>query len=73
MIYTRWDLWTRAKDMIEVRMVTNDNNDDGYPDDEPVTVWEKTMPAKTALDMAGKSHTGYYGQSVDVYLDGKKI
>jgi hypothetical protein len=73
MIYTRWDLWTRANNMIEVRMETNDNNDDGYPDNEPVTVWERVMPEKKAREMAGKSHRGYYGQSVDVYLDGKKI
>ena len=73
MIYTRYDLTTLPNGKMKVRMETNDDNDDGYSDgDIAIGCWETTE--KVAYEIAGKkSHTGFYGQSVDVYLDGKKI
>ena len=73
MTYTRYDLTTLQNGRIKVRMETNDDNDDGYPDGN-VSIGEWETSEKTAYEIAGKkSHTGFYGQSVDVYLDGKKI
>lgn len=72
-IFTRFDLTTLGNGQMRIRMETNDNNDDGYPDNEPVTVWERETTEKSAREIAGKSRRGYYGQPVDVFLDGKKI
>jgi len=72
-IYTRWDITDRGNGRALLRMETNDDNDDGYIDPGPVAVWEKEMPMEQALEMAGKSHTGLYGQPVHVFLDLKRI
>ncbi len=74
MTYSRWDIWDTGDGNATIRSDTNDDNDDGYPDDE-VAVWEKqNVPMKLALNLAGqKSHIGLYGQPVDVYLDGRKV
>jgi len=79
--YTRWDLTSIPEDphspgtrRVHARMETNDDNDDGFPDAGPVTVWERDLTEAVALDLAGqKSHTGSHGQPVTVYLDEEKI
>lgn len=71
-IYSRWDITTLAEGKAHVRYETNDNDDDGHPDGE-VATWEKDVKIDVARDVTGVSRIGYYGQAVDVYLDGKKI
>jgi len=73
MIYTHYNLTSLPNNRMRVRMETNDDNDDGYPDgDVTIGEWETTV--KVAFEIAGKgSRIGWYGQPVDVYLDGKKI
>lgn len=71
--YTRYDITTLPDSKAHIRMTTNDDNDDGYPDGQDVS-WERDTAMQTAMKVAGyRSHTGYYGQPVDVYLDGKRI
>jgi hypothetical protein len=72
--YTIFDLTTIAPGKMHIRMETNDDNDDGYPDPGPITVWEKDTSEETARQVAGgKSRVGAYGQPVDVFVDGVKI
>lgn len=71
-IYSRWDITSLPKGKAHIRYETNDNDDDGCPDPGPVTVWEKDTTMSIARDVTGVSRIGYYGQAVDVYLDGKK-
>lgn len=72
--YTRWDISRLGAGLAHVRCETNDDNDDGIPDPGPPAVWEQNLTLKTALELAShKSHTGIYGQPVDVYVDGEKI
>jgi len=69
--YIRWDV-TSQGEMAHVRFETNDGNDDGYPDGN-VSVDEFEVTLKAALNIAGTSHTGCWGQPVNVYLDRRKI
>jgi len=71
--YTRWDISRLGAGLAHVRYETNDDNDDGVPD-PGLTVWEQNLTLKTDLELCGhKSHTGAYGQPVDVYIDGEKL
>lgn len=56
-----------------VAMATNDNNDDGYPEEvESWTMWAATL--KEAMQIAGgPSRIGLYGQPVLVTYEGRVI
>ena len=76
--YTIFRIVTLPDGAAEVTMETNDDDDDGYPDGK-VTFggpWKFRGPdgLEAAYGMTGRSsHRGFYGQPVDVYLDGKKL
>lgn len=73
-IWTRVDICSKlGSEFVSVRVVTNDDNDDGIPDLEPVS-WTHTFPnLEAALKQYGKSHYGVAGHRVDVFVDGKKV
>ncbi len=58
---------------ITVEYESNDDDDDGYPDREVVRAAYFPRTLEDAMKVTGKSRTGFYGQPVDVYLDGEKI
>jgi hypothetical protein len=73
-VWTRVEIWT-ADDMDTVRVYveTNDNDDDGYPD-QVIVSWTRHFPSlEAAMKQYGKSHYGMAGHRVDVFVDGKKV
>ena len=71
--WTRYDLYTAPDGSIHGQASTNDNNDDGYPDFD-VSVWSISYKNyNEMLERTGGSHDSYYGQPVEVFLDGKRI
>lgn len=56
-----------------VEASTNDNNDDGYPDEEIVQWKMKFSSLERALSITGKSRTGCIGTVVTVWHNGTKI
>jgi hypothetical protein len=71
--YCIFRIYSSANGKATIDWETNDDDDDGYPDGEVTRETFHFPSLKKALAFAGKSHTGLYGQPVDVYLDGKKI
>jgi hypothetical protein len=58
---------------VQVRNVTNDDNDDGWPDGV-VTRWTSTYDDReTMLRVCGRSRHGVSGVVVRVFLDGDEI
>ena len=72
--YTRFDIYTsEGTGKVKVRYESNDDNDDGYPDDDVVTGEYEYPSLESALKFVGhRSHTGSYGQPVSVYVDGER-
>jgi len=65
---------TQPDGLIVSHHITNDDNDDGYPDDE-ITDWNipprpKNLALRSPYD---RSHIGVSGVYVNVYLDGKEL
>ena len=58
---------------IIVRHMTNDDNDDGYPDGQWTTWAENFNDLESAQDNVGKCRIGISGVIVSVSLDGKEI
>jgi len=71
--WTRVDLTTLDTGRIRARWQTNDDNDDGYPDGEISSYDTYHESIGQAIKRCGKSRKGFYGQPVDVFLDGNKI
>ncbi len=71
-IYTTFNITTISLTRVMLRMETNDDNDDGYPDPE-VVIWEKEMSLETALSVSGRTRVGVFGHKVSVYLDGVSV
>jgi len=56
-----------------VECSTNDNNDDGYPDNE-VDMWKMHFKSlEDAIEVTGRSRTGCIGTIVTVWHNGEKI
>jgi hypothetical protein len=85
-VYIRYDIGTRTSEArvkgervirtwYVVNTETNDDNDDGWPDDEVITgSFGPFYTLAEALNFThGVSRIGAYGQPVDVYLDGEKL
>ena len=70
-VYSTWNITTLDHSRAHVKFETNDDNDDGVPEEPVFNEYDTTM--NIAINVAGKSRTGVNGAVVTVYLDGKKI
>lgn len=58
---------------VRVFWSTNDDNDDGYPDEDIVSCEFSFSTVDAARKFTGVTRRGYYGQPVTVTLDGQEI
>jgi hypothetical protein len=58
---------------IRVLAMTNDDDDDGYPDGTIERWWMEFSTVEQALKHCGKSRVGISGVRVTVFLDGREI
>lgn len=59
---------------VSVVTSTNDNDDDGYPDQAGVEEWTLYyLTVGHAIAHTGHTRRGFYGQPVTVYLDGEPL
>lgn len=73
-VWTVFDLTTLEGGRIAIEMRTNDDNDDGCPDDDIVRSYDTVANLESALKVTGgPSHYGHFGHHVSVYLDGKEM
>ena len=71
--WMRYDLYQQTNGTINGQASTNDDNDDGYPDND-VAVWDVSYKNyDDMLKTTGGTHTGLYGQPVEVFLNGKAV
>lgn len=71
--YQRYDGYTNPDGTIHVDVITNDDNDDGLPDEDTVE-WTLRCPDRAAFDKrVGRSRTGCSGIAVTVTLDGVRV
>ena len=71
--WQRYDLCTCTDGTITGVTATNDNDDDGYPDND-VESWEvRYRNREEMIKRTGGSHIGCSGISVTVYLDGREV
>jgi hypothetical protein len=71
--HTVWHI-TESDGRITSKHRTNDDNDDGWPDDEIVDWTIGPQPKEIALRSPfNRSHIGCSGCYVYVYLDGKEL
>lgn len=71
--WTTFRIYSSQDGKATVDWVTNDDNDDGYPDDEITSDTYHFPCVAGALEFTGMTRIGLYGQPVTVYLDGDKI
>lgn len=73
--WTRYDIKTGCPGpkSVVVFWSTNDDNDDGYPDDRDVSDSHAFVTLEEALRFTGKTHVGFYGQPVTVTLNGELV
>jgi hypothetical protein len=69
--WTEFHVWPMDVDRVEVRMTTNDDNDDGFPDAEVASITLRFPDLRSALQHTGSTRRGFYGQPVRVYVEGK--
>ena len=72
-VYHRFEITTRDDGSAQVRTETNDDNDDGFPDGQVESWLLEFRSLDEALRHTGTSRRGYYGQPVDVFLNGKRL
>lgn len=69
---TEYDLNTNPDGSVDGRCWTNDNRDQGYPSE--TASWDVHYhTVDEALKRTGRSHRGWIGSIVTVYLDGRKV
>lgn len=56
-----------------VHWSSNDDNDDGYPDDDIEHAEYRFPNVEAAIKFTGRTRRGLYGQPVDVTLDGEVL
>lgn len=72
--WTRYDILTDGAGGAEIHWSTNDDNDDGYDDGDVASLVHRFPTVEAALRHAGhKSRRGFYGQPVEVTLDGERL
>jgi hypothetical protein len=72
-IWTRYDIKPNSNGKAKVIMTTNDNNMDGCPDGWTAS-WCHETDIWIALELAGSmSHTGIFGETVDVFVNDEKV
>ena len=72
-IWTKYEIKPMSNGRAKVIMTTNDNNMDGRPDGWTAG-WCHETDIWIALELAGSmSHTGIFGDDVDVFIDNEKV
>lgn len=71
--WMRYEGYSQGDGTIQVEAMTNDNNDDGYPDGETAE-WTLTCRDRADFDTrCGRSRIGISGIRVTVTLDGEEV
>lgn len=58
---------------VVVRQETNDDDDDGIPDAETAVWYLRFETVEQAIKTVGVDRIGFYGQPVEVFLDGVRL